>query len=50
MEKLTIVLSDDVEEQLRDRVRGKGDVSAIIEEALKLWFHYDAHPRTRYAQ
>lgn len=38
MGKLTIVISDEVEERLRDHVRGKGDISSIIEEALKAWF------------
>jgi len=37
MGKLTIVLTDDVEKQLRDHIRGKGDISAIIEEALVNW-------------
>jgi len=37
MGQITIVLSDEVESRLRDHVRGKGDLSAIIEEALKKW-------------
>jgi len=34
MGKISVVLPDDVEDYLRDLVRGKGDISRIITEAL----------------
>jgi hypothetical protein len=38
MGKLTIVIDDEYEERLRDRVRRKGDLSRLINEALGFWF------------
>jgi len=37
MGKLTIVLSDSLEERLRTQIRRRGDLSRIIEEALEEW-------------
>jgi len=37
MGKVTAIVSDDVENHLRDFVRGKGDISRIVEEALSDW-------------
>ena len=37
MGKLTIVLSDSLEERLRCLIRRRGDLSRIIEEALAEW-------------
>lgn len=37
MGKITIVLSDDIEERLRIQTRKKGDLSRIIEMALEEW-------------
>jgi len=39
MGKLTIVLSDEIEEKLRAHMRKKGDLSRIIELALEEWFN-----------
>lgn len=39
MGKLTIVLSDEMEERLRAHIRKKGDISRIIEQALEEWFN-----------
>lgn len=39
MGKITIVLSDDMEERLRTHIRKKGDLSRIIELALEEWFN-----------
>jgi len=39
MGKVTAIVSDDVENHLRDFVRGKGDISRIVEEALQLWLN-----------
>jgi len=35
MGKVTVVLSDGLEELLRKRTRKKGDISKIVEEALR---------------
>ena len=37
MGKITIVLSDDIEERLRTKTRKRGDLSRIIEKALEEW-------------
>lgn len=39
MGKITAIVSDDIENSLRDFVRGKGDISRIVEEALQLWLN-----------
>lgn len=39
MGKVTAIVSDDVENRLRDFVRGKGDISRIVEEALEAWLN-----------
>jgi len=39
MGKITIVLSDDMENRLRAHTRKRGDLSRIIEEALEEWFN-----------
>jgi len=35
MGKVTVVLDDDLEERLRNHIRGKGDLSKIVNEALR---------------
>ena len=37
MGKITVVLSDDIEERLRTHMRKRGDLSRIIEKALEEW-------------
>lgn len=37
MGKLLISISNELEEELRDYIRRKGDLSRIISEALQLW-------------
>jgi len=39
MGKLTIVLSDEIEERLRAHTRKRGDLSRIIEQTLEEWFN-----------
>ena len=33
--KVTVILEEDVEEWLRNKIRRKGDISKIVNEALK---------------
>jgi len=37
MGKLTIVLSEETDERLRNVAKKKGDLSEIVETALKMW-------------
>ena len=38
MGRIQVVLPDDVEKRLRDEAKKKGDISAIVTEALKEHF------------
>jgi len=35
MGKVTVVLDDDIEEKMRNHIKRKGDLSKIVEEALR---------------
>ena len=37
MGRIDVVISDGTEKEVREHIRGKGDLSKIVEEALKLW-------------
>ncbi len=37
MGKITLVLSDEIEERLRNLIRKRGDLSKIVEQALEDW-------------